>query len=522
MAEHRKGFYLKISLLCKTAGFTGNRGYSPGGGLCRLANITTRQRRLGLKDLPRILLISSLIFFWLLSGLAMAWPIAGQWIPIYKGGALLQDPSGDASGARNVVSDLTHDAAFIFNDGTYIYFRLRLDQDPSGQGGQGALQSFGWGIEIDTNNDPGNYEWLFMVDGISRSEVVTLWQNTAQGRLGDASDKPEILQASVPLSGNYQVSPADTAINGETDYFLDWRFPAATFKQISGLSDSTPLRLFWGSSSSTNNLTSSGADLVGGSDLYSGLTDTITLLGTTPTTGTVRFVANLAGGGDVIQILPGDSIYIRVDDKDLDYDNATLQTLQVTLSATSGDTVTVALTETQSDSGIFTASIPSQSGAAVTGDAILQVTPGATVGVEYVDRLDASLNANLLRTDSLWVVLLTPAISLVKSVDQATAPPGTAILYTVYYRNSGLGAASNLIISDTIPLFTTYVVGSLKIGTTASTYATATALTDTADGDAGQVNGGSVIFTIPSVAGDDGVANSGSDEGKVYFKVRIN
>jgi uncharacterized repeat protein (TIGR01451 family) len=116
----------------------------------------------------------------------------------------------------------------------------------------------------------------------------------------------------------------------------------------------------------------------------------------------------------------------------------------------------------------------------------------------------------------------TPLITLVKSVDQLTALPGAELIYTVYYRNIGGSAATNLIISDAIPPITTYVAGSLKIGNAASTYVTAAALTDAADADAGQVNGAAVIFTINSVAGDDGVANAGSDEGKVYFKCRVN
>jgi uncharacterized repeat protein (TIGR01451 family) len=121
----------------------------------------------------------------------------------------------------------------------------------------------------------------------------------------------------------------------------------------------------------------------------------------------------------------------------------------------------------------------------------------------------------------VWVITLEPAISLAKSATPATAPPGTEVLYTVHYRNRGLGVASNLIIADTIPIFTTYVTGSLRIGNAASTYATATPLTDAADTDAGQFSGTGVIFTITTVAADDGVANSGNDEGKVYFKVRI-
>ena len=224
-----------------------------------------------------ILGLSLLVMF---PGTAVAWPTTAQWIPVYKGGAVLQDPNGDASGSRNVVSDSTHPAAYIFNDGTYLYFRLRLDNDPTGQGGQGLLQAFGWGVEFDTNMNPADYEWLIMLDGISQTEVIQLWQNTIQGALGSASDKPEILQATIPLSGNYQISAADTAFNGDTDYFLDWRFPYVTFKGASGLSDYSPVRLFFGSSSSANNLSQSGADLVGGSDLYSGFSDVSTLLGT--------------------------------------------------------------------------------------------------------------------------------------------------------------------------------------------------------------------------------------------------
>lgn len=466
-----------------------------------------------------ILILTVLV---LLSGQALAWPTTGQWIPVYKNSALLQDPSGDANGSRNVVSDATHDAAFIFNDGTYIYFRLRLDTDPSGQGGQGLLQAFGWGVELDTNQDPGNYEWLIMVDGISQTETIALWQNTVQGTLGDASDKPEILQSSITVSGNYQISAADTAINGNTDYFLDWRFPYATFKQLTGLTDTSPLRLFFGSSSSANNLSQSGADLVGGSDLYTGFTDVVTGLGTPPTTGSVKFVADLVGNGDVTQIFAGDTIYIRVDDGDVNNNNTTLQTVTVILRATSGDTASVTLTETGINSGVFTASVPTQSGAAVAGDGILQVTPGATVSVEYIDGIDASYNLNQIRADSLLVRILLPTISLVKSADPSSALPGAEILYTVYYRNLGAGVASNLIIADAIPLNTTYVAGSLKSGNAASTYATATALTDAADADVGQISGTSVIFTINSVAGDDGVANAGSDEGKVYFRVKIN
>lgn len=452
---------------------------------------------------------------------ARAWPTSSQWIPIYKGNAILQDPSGDASGARNVVSDLTHVAAFIYNDGTYINFRLRLDADPAGQGGQAALQAFGWGVELDTNQNAGNYEWLIMVDGISQTESISLWQNTIQGTLGDASDKPEVLKASIPISGNYQISIADTAINGTTDYFLDWRFPYATFKQTTGLTDTSPIRLFFGSSSSGNNISSNGADLVGGSDLYTGLSDTITPVGTTPTTGTVRFVSDIAGNGDVVEIFAGNTIFISVVDQDRNYDNATKQTVQVTLKASSGDSAVFTLTETQVNSGVFTALMPTQSAAAVAGDGILQVTPGASVTVEYIDGIDVLLNLGHMISDSLHVVILTPSVSISKSVNMTAALPGQELIFSVRYWNQGKGSAKNLLILDTVSPNTNYVASSLRMGTAVSTYATAPPKSDAVGDDDAEFNNGNIIFKISDVAPDDGVPGSGLDEGIVYFKVTV-
>lgn len=129
---------------------------------------------------------------------------------------------------------------------------------------------------------------------------------------------------------------------------------------------------------------------------------------------------------------------------------------------------------------------------------------------------------NIAAASATLTVKSPPRIVLTKYVEPTTAAPGQEVLYTVYYRNIGGLAASYLIINDSIPLNTTYVTGSLRMGNATSTYSTATSLTDAADSDAGRVSGTNVIFTISAVAADDGVANSGSDEGKVYFKVRIN
>ncbi len=169
----------------------------------------------------------------------------------------------------------------------------------------------------------------------------------------------------------------------------------------------------------------------------------------------------------------------------------------------------------------------------------LNLLPGQSIVLTLTGTVDTSATGNFVNT----VVVSPPAgvtdpvagnntatdintttaqFTLIKSAEPTTGVPGQEIIFTVYYRNIGGSVATSVIISDTIPFNTTYVPGSLRGGSASSTYATATPLTDAADADAGQVSGANVIFTFATVAGDDGVSNAGSDEGKVYFKVRVN
>jgi len=168
----------------------------------------------------------------------------------------------------------------------------------------------------------------------------------------------------------------------------------------------------------------------------------------------------------------------------------------------------------------------------------LSLAPGQSVDLTLTGTVDPSASGNFVLTATVSppagvtdpvagnntatdTNTTTPLITLAKSADPATAIPGQEILYAVYYRNIGGSAASSLVIADTVPLSTTYVAGSMRIGNAASTYDTAAPLTDAADADKGQLSGNSLLFIINALAADDGVANAGSDEGKVYFKVRI-
>ncbi|HOZ02057.1 MAG TPA: DUF11 domain-containing protein [Candidatus Syntrophosphaera sp.] len=392
-----------------------------------------------------------------------AWPTTAQWIPVFKNGDLLQDSLTDANGSRNIVSSPAHDAAFIYNDGNYMYFRLRLDSNPAGSGGQGLLASFGWGVLIDSNNNAGDYEWSIMVDGIGNPETIVLWQNSTQGTMGSPNDGPETSVSTITVSGNIVITAADTTINGNQDYFVDWRFPYSTFKTATGINDNSPIRLWFGSSSNGVVLS---ADLVAGSDLYTAVSDPVKLVGTTPTTGAVMFVADAAGNGDVTMADSGASLYVRVNDSDINVDTATTQTVTVTLTTQTGDTLAITLTETGANTGIFTGSATTSSSIPILGNNILEVMPSETVTVTYHDQISAGGLMNQTRTDTLQIY--GPTITIAKVVDVGSAVSGATATYTITVTNSGPGDGWISNITDTLPNGFTYITGNTSGLTTSN------------------------------------------------------
>lgn len=473
------------------------------------------------------------LFFWLFvlacPADLFAWPTTNQWIPLLKGGTVLQDPENDANGGVNVVpDDGSNPAAYVYNDGSYMFYRLRLDGDPSGN--NGVFAQFGWGFEIDTDQNPDDYEWLIMCDGISSPEVVSLRMNTDKTGLGDPSDKAEYIAAEYPMVGNHQLTLADTSINGDQDYFLDFRVPYSVFLAATGITEDTLIRYFAGSSRSTNNLTPNGADLLGGSDLYDGLGDYISPTGELPagvtfTDGTVRYVEDLAGFGDLTMASAGDTLYLRVYDADQTLATNPGQTVVVTLTAPSGDEEVVVLTAT-GVAGKFTGSIPSALGGAAQRDGTLQVSPDEWVTVTYLDAIAADLSQNVTRTDTILFTVAGTDLEIAKTVDNAIPSPGDTITYTITVTNKGPNSATGIAIQDVLHadlvnrtitpsqgsyLGSIWTVGALAVGSSAT-------LTVVADVDPATVET-SIDNTASVSALDQADANAANDSATVTINI---
>src|SRR5512133_564227 len=108
--------------------------------------------RLRLRFSPRLTTLGLLLFALALPTSVLAWPADSDWIAVPRGFSYLSDPQNDAIGndARDIVGDATRPVAYVFNDGNYVYYRIRVDKDPHDNSGV-SFSPFGWGFLIDTN-----------------------------------------------------------------------------------------------------------------------------------------------------------------------------------------------------------------------------------------------------------------------------------------------------------------------------------------------------------------------------------
>ncbi len=94
---------------------------------------------------------------------------------------------------------------------------------------------------------------------------------------------------------------------------------------------------------------------------------------------------------------------------------------------------------------------------------------------------------------SAATVTLVKSAVITNSLGTADPVPGATITYTIVATVAGSGSVSGLAITDNIPADTTYLPGSIKLG--------GAALSDAADGDAGDFNGTRINVALGTVAG---------------------
>ena len=118
------------------------------------------------------------------------------------------------------------------------------------------------------------------------------------------------------------------------------------------------------------------------------------------------------------------------------------------------------------------------------------------------------LSTNIARTDLTTVGNPTTAgLTLVKTVDKATALPGETLMYTVTYHNTSSEPLNNIVISDSTPAYTTFVSAPVPqlppnltaVNTTAPAVGATGSIRWTFTGTLGPSQSGAITFTVTVV-----------------------
>ncbi|TMU87402.1 hypothetical protein FGG79_04555 [Bacillus sp. BHET2] len=208
----------------------------------------------------------------------MQFPDASQYTPLLLNGSPLFDNFGDESPQPvDIVGNSTYPAGFIAFDGENIFFRIRLNGDPTQ--GQGFRQ-FAWGVLFNTTGDPGTYDWLLNVDGLNEAiniyenviKEYNSWTDAAEGINGEPNFSQPITNFDYA-----RVILADSSIDGDPDYFLEWSLPAATIFTVMGIDETTTISTIYFSSANSNNYNKDSLRSDEGFEFIDAFTDPITI-----------------------------------------------------------------------------------------------------------------------------------------------------------------------------------------------------------------------------------------------------
>jgi uncharacterized repeat protein (TIGR01451 family) len=151
------------------------------------------------------------------------------WKPLDCGAG---DPAGDETpSAVDLVGDAAHLSAYYAHDGSYVYFRFRVNGDP---GGSGGFASYAWTalMQVPSGN-AFQYQYELSLDG--KSDTVEVWANTNASDIDFSplfNDPAEVKlfsqnAATTPLA-RHLVAGDGSAFGGDPDYFVDFAVPVAT------------------------------------------------------------------------------------------------------------------------------------------------------------------------------------------------------------------------------------------------------------------------------------------------------
>jgi uncharacterized repeat protein (TIGR01451 family) len=182
---------------------------------------------------------------------------AAAWKPLDCG---VGDPAGDETpGAVDLVGDAGHLSAFYAYDASFVYFRYRVNADPSGSGG---FASYAWTALMQVpSGDPFQYQYELSLNG--KSNTVEVWANTHAEDIDFSplfNDPAEVqlfslAAVTLPLA-RHVVASDGSSFGGNPDYFVDFAVPVSALVAkgvIATASDLDAVLFFPATSTNPNN-----------------------------------------------------------------------------------------------------------------------------------------------------------------------------------------------------------------------------------------------------------------------------
>jgi uncharacterized repeat protein (TIGR01451 family) len=180
------------------------------------------------------------------------------------------DQVDGGAGAVDIVGDATHPAAYTAHDGSFLYFRYRLNGNPSGPGG---FAQVAWHALMQVpSGDPFQYQYDLWLLG--KNDTIQIAKNTApqdfqstnsnlseavlytQGYDVTSASNPSVSNTS-PLARSLMVQDGSNfEFGGDPDYFLDFAFPIDALKKygvIGSVSDLDQSLFLMATSTDVNN-----------------------------------------------------------------------------------------------------------------------------------------------------------------------------------------------------------------------------------------------------------------------------
>jgi hypothetical protein len=184
---------------------------------------------------------------------APTFPAQSAWLALPCGALAMTDGRRDRPGffdERDVVGSLDSPAGFWAWDPGFLYLRLRIDSDPAPGN---SPKPYAWGFAFSIDREVRNYEWLIVLNGVSRA--VEVYRNSASTRLddpADPADKPPLLSYPMATHARLAVAP-DSSFGGDPDYLVTLAVPWSAL-QAQGLTPGAPTMIWAGTSSIPNAL----------------------------------------------------------------------------------------------------------------------------------------------------------------------------------------------------------------------------------------------------------------------------